>query len=104
GTYFPKESRNDLPGFLELLPKIAEAFHTRREDIEQQNAALLRLLAETLPATGSNIPAFSRHLIDQAITQLLENFDREYGGFGSVPKFIHPAELAFCLRCYFSGN
>lgn len=104
GTYFPKESRNDQPGFLELLPKIAEAFHTRREDIEQQNTALLRLLAETLPATGSNIPAFSRHLIDQAITQLLENFDREYGGFGSVPKFMHPAELAFCLRCYFSGN
>lgn len=102
GTYFPKVSRYGMPGFLDLLPKIADLFHTRREDIEQQNTALLKLLGETLPATGSNIPAFSRHLIDQAITQLLGNFDREYGGFGSAPKFIHPAELGFCLRCYFS--
>lgn len=102
GTYFPKESRHDMPGFLELLPKIAELYHTRRDDIEQQNNALVKMLAETSPATGANIPAFSRHLIEQAITQLLENFDREYGGFGSAPKFIHPAELDFCLRSYFS--
>ncbi|MDV6343222.1 thioredoxin domain-containing protein [Nitrosomonas sp. Is37] len=104
GTYFPKEPRHGMPGFLELLPKIAEIYHTRREDIEQQNSALLKILAETLPATSVNISVFSRHLIEQAITQLLENFDREYGGFGSAPKFLHPAELKFCLQCYFSEN
>ncbi|SDY76834.1 thioredoxin domain-containing protein [Nitrosomonas sp. Nm58] len=101
GTYFPKEPRHGIPGFLDLLPKIVELYHTRREDIEQQNTALLKMFAETLPTSGTNIPAFSRHLIDQAITQLFANFDREWGGFGSAPKFIHPAELEFCLRCYF---
>ncbi|SDH68263.1 thioredoxin domain-containing protein [Nitrosomonas sp. Nm132] len=102
GTYFPKEPRHGIPGFLDLLPKIVELYHTRSEDIEQQNTALLKMFAETLPTSGTNIPAFSRHLIDQAITQLFANFDREWGGFGSAPKFIHPAELEFCLRCYFS--
>ncbi|MCO6428531.1 thioredoxin domain-containing protein [Nitrosomonas communis] len=104
GTYFPKESHHGIPGFLELLPKIAELYHTRRDDIEQQNSALVKMLAETIPASGTHIPAFSPHLIDQAITQLLGYFDREYGGFGSAPKFIHPAELEFCLRCYFSDG
>ncbi|SDY28701.1 thioredoxin domain-containing protein [Nitrosomonas sp. Nm33] len=104
GTYFPKEPRHGMPGFLELLPKIAEIYRTRREDIEQQNSALLKILAETLPATSVNISVFSRHLIEQAVTQLLENFDREYGGLGSAPKFLHPAELKFCLQCYFSEN
>ncbi len=102
GTYFPKLPRQGMDGFLDLLPKIADLYHTRRADIEQQNAVLLKRLADTLPATGVNIPAFSRHLIDQAVTQLLGNFDREYGGFGSAPKFIHSAELGFCLWCYFS--
>ncbi len=102
GTYFPKEPRHGIPGFLDLLPKIVELYHTRRNDIEQQNTALLKMLAETLPTSGTNIPAFSRHLVDQAITQLFANFDREWGGFGFAPKFIHPAELEFCLRCYFS--
>ncbi|SFI59237.1 thioredoxin domain-containing protein [Nitrosomonas sp. Nm34] len=102
GTYFPKESRYNLPGFLELLPRIAELYHTRREDIEQQNGALLAILAETLPATTTDISASSYYLIEQASAQLLENFDRAHGGFGAAPKFFHPAELKFCLQRYFS--
>ncbi|WP_430232340.1 thioredoxin domain-containing protein [Nitrosomonas communis] len=102
GTYFPKEPRYNLPGFLELLPKIAELYRTRREDIEQQNSALLAMLAETLPATTTDISASSCHLIEQASAQLLENFDQAHGGFGAAPKFFHPAELKFCLQRYFS--
>ncbi|AKH39677.1 hypothetical protein BCL69_106612 [Nitrosomonas communis] len=102
GTYFPKEPRYNLPGFLELLPKIAELYRTRREDIEQQNSALLAMLAETLPATTTDISASSCHLIEQASAQLLENFDQAHGGFGAAPKFFHPAELKFCLQWYFS--
>jgi uncharacterized protein YyaL (SSP411 family) len=29
GTYFPKESRYGMPGFLDLLPRIAAAYHER---------------------------------------------------------------------------
>lgn len=101
GTYFPKVSRHGMPGFLELLPKIAETYRTRTDDIEKQNTALLKLLADTLPTTGAKIPVISRQLILRALTQLDENFDREYGGFGQAPKFLHPAELLFCLHCYF---
>lgn len=78
-----------------------ETYRTRTDDIEKQNTALLKLLADTLPTTGAKIPVISRQLILRALTQLDENFDREYGGFGQAPKFLHPAELLFCLHCYF---
>jgi uncharacterized protein YyaL (SSP411 family) len=29
GTYFPKESRYGMPGFLDLLPRVAAAYHER---------------------------------------------------------------------------
>lgn len=86
---------------MDLLPKIAETYRTRTDDIEKQNTALLKLLADTLPTTGAKIPVISRQLILRALTQLDENFDREFGGFGQAPKFFHPAELLFCLHCYF---
>lgn len=103
GTYFPKEARYGMPGFLQLLPKIAEAYHTRTAAIEQQNTALLQLLAQSLPAseTGTSL---SRQPIEQAWKQLASQFDETYGGFGDAPKFLHPAELQFCLRRYVTEN
>jgi hypothetical protein len=36
GTYFPKTPRYGMPGFRDLLPQIAAAYHERRADIEKQ--------------------------------------------------------------------
>ncbi len=100
GTYFPKEARYGMPGFLDLLPKVAEVYRTRREDIERQNAVLLKLFTQSLPASDTSASSLSRQPIDQAWKQLRHSFDETYGGFGDAPKFLHPAELQFCLRRY----
>ncbi|MXS85638.1 thioredoxin domain-containing protein [Nitrosomonas sp. HPC101] len=104
GTYFPKEARYGMPGFLELLPKVAAAYHTRAADIEQQNTALLKLLAQSLPTSGTDTSVLSRQLIEHAQEQLNRQFDEVYGGFGDAPKFLHPAELQFCLQRYVADN
>lgn len=104
GTYFPKEARHGMPGFLQLLPKVAEAYHTRTADIEQQNAVLLKLLVQSLPTSETDASVLSRQPIDQAWQQLNRQFDETYGGFGDAPKFLHPAELQFCLRRYVADN
>src|SRR5690606_3568225 len=104
GTYFPKEARYGMPGFLELLPKVAELYRTRREDIEQQNAVLLQLFTQSLPAPDDDASALSLRVINQAREQLHRQFDGTYGGFGDAPKFLHPAELQFCLRRYVAEN
>ena len=104
GTYFPKEARHGMPGFLQLLPKVAEAYHTRTADIEQQTAVLLKLLVQSLPTSETDASVLSRQPIDQAWQQLNRQFDETYGGFGDAPKFLHPAELQFCLRRYVADN
>lgn len=101
GTYFPKITRNGMPGFLDLLPLIAEAYYTRGEEIEQQNARLMHLFDASLPEDTTSDPEFSVQLFDQALKALNKNFDSVNGGFGNAPKFIHPAELEFCLQRYF---
>src|SRR5690606_7481868 len=37
GTYFPKTPRFGLPGFVELLQRVAEIFATRRDELTAQN-------------------------------------------------------------------
>ena len=44
GTYFPKHGRYGLPGFLELLPKVAGAYREQGDRLAEQN----RRLAEAL--------------------------------------------------------
>jgi uncharacterized protein YyaL (SSP411 family) len=97
GTYFPKHSRYGMPGFLELLPRIAAAYREKRDEIGRQNAALLEALARTVPAAA---PAreLRRGPIDAAARELTQLFDEVHGGIGNAPKFPHPFELAFCLR------
>jgi uncharacterized protein YyaL (SSP411 family) len=97
GTYFPKHGRHGLPGFLELLPKVAEAYREKREEIARQNSALIDALARTLPAPGG-ARALSRAPLDAAVRELAQVFDDVHGGIGHAPKFPHPFELAFCLR------
>ena len=36
GTYFPKESKNGLPSFKEVLQKVSEAYNGQREEILKQ--------------------------------------------------------------------
>ena len=38
--------------------------------------------------------------MNQGILQLKKQFDREYGGFGSAPKFPMPHNLLFLMQQY----
>ncbi len=97
GTYFPKRARHGMPGFLDLLPRIAEAYREKRGEITKQNTALLEALARTLPAPGGG-RELKRAPLDAAVREFAQAFDDVHGGIGHAPKFPHPFELAFCLR------
>jgi uncharacterized protein YyaL (SSP411 family) len=98
GTYFPKTARYGMPGFRDLLPKIAEAYHDKRVDIAKQNTALLEALERTLPASDGDHAEMSRAPLAAAVLELAQVFDKNHGGIGQAPKFPHPFELEFCLR------
>ena len=95
GTYFPKESRYGLPGFVELCKRIGDIWNTRRHDIDAQNRDLLAALNRPVAATGA---VLDDKPIAILCTTLLGSFDRTYGGFGGAPKFPHPSDLAFLLQ------
>jgi uncharacterized protein YyaL (SSP411 family) len=97
GTYFPGTSRYGLPGFAELLQKIAAVYREKRSEIDRQNESLLEFLAGTLPAVADAVE-MSREPITMAAAELQSGFDEIHGGIGTAPKFPHPFELAFCLR------
>jgi len=96
GTYFPKHGRHGLPGFLELLPKVAGAYREQGDRLSEQNRRLADALMTLEPAGGEAPPPTNAPAM--ALAGLKRSFDPVYGGFGAAPKFPHPAELGFCLR------
>ncbi len=96
GTYFPKQARYNLPGFADLLPRVAAFFREHADDIERQGAELAKAFVHNQPiASDSEIDALP---LAAAMRDLEATFDPQYGGFGGAPKFPHPAELELCLR------
>ncbi len=103
GTYFPKRSRNSLPGFDDLLQRVAEVWRTQREPLIAQGDALVRHLADTLPAPHDGDPGDT---LDSAAAQAgarlrdasMESFDALNGGFGGAPKFPQTSNLDALLR------
>jgi uncharacterized protein YyaL (SSP411 family) len=98
GTYFPK------PTFIQLMNAITDAWINRRDDIENNIAALMESLNRTSRITNQSKnaePALigSQHL-NAAVEQMRQSFDVNWGGFGSAPKFPSTMNLDLLLRVY----
>ncbi len=95
GTYFPKQSAYGRPGFLELLPKVAQAYREQGESIAAQSARLREWMAKLEPQlSDSPLPADSIRI---AWDRLARSFDPVHGGFGGAPKFPHAPELELAM-------
>ncbi len=97
GTYFPKTPRYGMPGFVDLIERVAKAYREQRAEIEEQSASLLQVLAQTQPVSAAAGGELDGAPIAAAIADLIGTFDTVEGGFSAAPKFPHPAELEFCL-------
>jgi len=96
GTYFPKLPRYNLPGFPDLLKRVADFYHQHPNDIELQSQSLLAAFERTLPEKLQQ--TLSAEASRRLLEQLQNSFDPLNGGFSDAPKFPHPAEIEFCLR------
>jgi uncharacterized protein YyaL (SSP411 family) len=97
GTYFPPEDRHGLPGFPRVLASMADAYRTRRDDVDQQATMLAaHLQAQLAVPAGDRDPQLAQ--LDAAAARLAGSFDAVHGGFGGAPKFPAPMTLEFLLR------
>ncbi len=96
GTYFPKKSRFGLPGLMDILVRVAEAWRSKSQE--------LLASAEKISAAPALIDRASQKcrlapdILDRAFEQLSGQFDGDNGGFGRAPKFPTPHHLTFLLR------
>ena len=98
GTYFPKTPRYGMPGFVQVLRQVRDGYDRQREQIRTQNAALAEFLTGLAQGAGDLAAALTPKPVQAALAELERRFDREWGGFGSAPKFPHCAELALLFE------
>ena len=97
GTYFPPEDRQGMAGFPRILAAVADAYRTRRAEVDQQATMLTDHLRGqlALPA-GERDPELAQ--LETAASRLAASFDAAHGGFGGAPKFPPSMTLEFLLR------
>ena len=103
GTYFPKTARYQLPGFADLIPRVAAFYHERKDELAVQNGQLVDALKRTIPMSSNTLSA-SDSTLKLAFSSLEDSFDFEHGGFGSAPKFPNPADITVLLHQAKAGN
>ena len=95
GTYFPKERRQGMPSFLEVLVAIDAAWNQERDDMIDRSEEIARLLAA--PSRASALLPNDRAM-EMAVDAIAATFDPTFGGFGRAPKFPQPSTLEYLLR------
>ena len=99
GTYFPPRDVAGRPGFATVLDSLAEAWKTRRQEVEEQAASVAEAMHRYLVDQGVASRELSAAPPVAAVLRDLEHqFDRRWGGFGGAPKFPTPANLLFLLE------
>src|SRR5690349_8545825 len=91
GTYFPKAH------FAQLLTAVGEAWRDKRAEVVAQGAKVVQTIGGAQLVGGPTAP-ISAELLAAAVTGLLKDQDRTYGGFGRAPKFPPHMTMLFLLR------
>ena len=99
GTYFPPEDAMGRPSFRRVLESAAEAYRSRRAEVEQAAGALVGTVAQAELFAGAHSD-WDIRLVDAQVESALQRFDPHYGGFGKGPKFPHSSALELILERY----
>ena len=80
GTYFPKEQKNGLPSFKDILHKVSNAYKDQRQNIiKQKNLIIKNLELKKNPVINQNL---------ESILEIsLSHLDHSKGGYKGAPKF-----------------
>jgi uncharacterized protein len=104
GTYFPPNDQYGRPSFKRVLVAISDAYHEKNGEVVEQAKMVESALSQSESFAGRS-GEFSPGLIDAIVKSVLGMFDPSNGGFGSAPKFPHPAALDLLIDQYArSGN
>ena len=99
GTYFPPDDYIGRPGFRRVLQAIAAAYREKHGDVVESAQSVMSVI-EHAEASPPQPGKFDPGLVDKIIAAAKSMFDAGNGGFGSAPKFPHPAVLDLLIDHY----
>ncbi|MBV8632228.1 MAG: thioredoxin domain-containing protein [Silvibacterium sp.] len=92
GTYFPRDDRYGRPGFERVLLAMSDAWKNRRNEALESAASVIAAIEHGESFAGRN-GTLCLSIVDKLIESAIRQFDPRNGGFGSQPKFPHPAAI-----------
>jgi len=98
GTYFPPTDGYGRPSFKRVLLSIAQAYREKHGEVLEQAQMVESAIARAESFSGSE--KVSATVIDAILESARKMFDEVNGGFGSAPKFPHPAVLDLVMEQY----
>jgi uncharacterized protein YyaL (SSP411 family) len=102
GTYFPPVPIQGRGSFPQVLDAVLDAWRMRRDQVEQNAAAIATAIAGRTLESDSPLPdAAALHGLAPLLAR---HEDREFGGFGVEPKFPIAGVLLFLLDLEADGN
>ncbi|MGH9702549.1 MAG: thioredoxin domain-containing protein, partial [Candidatus Acidiferrales bacterium] len=99
GTYFPPDDAMGRPGFKRILGAIAEAYKSRREEVDRSSIALEETVAQAESFRGARAK-FDPLVPGAMLESIVRMFDPRNGGFGKSPKFPHASAIDLLLEMY----
>lgn len=96
GTYIPPEQ------FVNLLQRVAETYKERKTQVLQQLDEHERehAPAAAAPAPAGGLDELARTIHESVAESILLNFDTQYGGFGTAPKFPQNGPIELALQTF----
>jgi len=113
GTYFPPVKAFNRPSWIDVLQGIAQSWQDKRHEIVAQAENLTAHLqsansiAQTIPFTPGvgEAPFVNATHCEEMFSAVMKTADKEWGGFGSAPKFPQTFTIKYLLQYhYFTGN
>ncbi len=100
GTYFPPSDGYGRPSFKRVLLAISDAYREKNGDVLEQAKMLRNAVAQAESFSAQSSGEFSPAVVDAIVESILKMYDAKHGGFGSAPKFPHPAALDLLIDRY----
>ena len=99
GTYFPPDENYGRPSFKRVLQSIADAYQQKNSEVVDQ-AQMVEVAISRAESFADGKGEFSPQVIEAIVEAARKMFDPQNGGFGSAPKFPHPAVLDLLMDQY----
>jgi len=97
GTYIPRDDRYGRPGIGRVLVAMAQVWQERRDEALETAGSVMAAIEHNESFSGRD-GALNPALVEKIVGSILSQFDPIHGGFGSQPKFPHPAALDLLLQ------